>query len=222
MIEFVEKHFNLPLSKVQMEQFETLCDQLLYWNERFNLTAITDKNEIINKHFIDSLAGARFISDGSVVCDIGSGCGMPAIPLMIARKDIDITMVDSRGKKVEFLKNVTDLLQLKCNCLSCRIEEIPHREYYNCVTARAVAPTPVLLEYAAPLLKVGGRLIAYKTPDDNVDCEHALTALNMEYESRYDYVLPDGASRSILLFVKYAPTDSRYPRPNNLPRKKPL
>lgn len=215
---------NISLAQAQREKFDCFYRFLIETNEKFNLTTITDEQSVENKHFIDSVMGGVAILPNSKVCDIGSGAGFPSIPLAIVRDDLDITAVDSTAKKVEFINQTANKLNLRVSGVCARIEEMKsYRESFDCVTSRALAPLSTLLEYSAPLLAVGGRLVAYKTDESELDnIDNACKILSMSFTQALPYLLPDGSKRTLFIFVKTAPTDAKYPRQGNKPRKYPL
>ncbi|MCM1042687.1 MAG: 16S rRNA (guanine(527)-N(7))-methyltransferase RsmG [Corallococcus sp.] len=216
---------NIETNDSILQKLNIYYDFLTETNNKFNLTAIVDKEQAYDRHFADSMAGADLIEPNSSVCDVGSGAGFPGIPLKILRNDIDVTLVDSLNKRVEFLKELSRKLDLKTEAVHCRAEDFAKnsRESFDVVTARAVAPLNVLLEYLAPLAKVNGRILAYKT--DRTERQTALNAentLGLKYEFCKNYTLWDGSQRCILVYKKVKKTPPAYPRPQNKPRKNPL
>ena len=211
------------MSAEQVGKLNEYCSLLQQWNFKLNLTAITETEDIYVKHFADSILGAFAFGRGASVCDIGSGGGFPAVPLKIARPDIKITMLDSVAKKTEFLLFVSERLNLGAEIFCVRAEDFGKREAFDVVTARAVAAAPTLLEYAAPLLKIGGKAVLYKTAGEDVSAsENARKVLGFELAEARDFVLPNGDGRVVYVFVKTKATDSRFPRKGNKPRKSPL
>ena len=176
------------------------------------------------KHFADSLAGLRYMR--GKVCDVGAGAGFPSLALAIADGGVHDVLLDSVGKKVTFQMAVIDELGLDAEALHIRAEDAgkgPLRETFDVVTARAVAPTPTLLEYLAPLAKVGGRVVIYKTnvADELASAQNAVRLLGLRYAECFDYSI-EGAERHILVFDKVAATKPIYPRGGNKPRTMPL
>lgn len=191
-------------------------------NKTLNLTAEDNAENFYNKHVLDSLTAESFITENASVCDIGSGNGCPALPLAIVRSDVRFTLVDSVGKKCEFLQVAAKELGLSVEVKNCRIEEMKSQfESFDAVTARAVAPTPTLLEYACPLLKKGGLLIAFKTKTEQ-NAENVCKLLNMELTQCKDICLFEGDNRQLRIYKKIGDTPKGYPRGNNKPRKNPL
>ena len=207
------------------EKLDFYCKFLREENEKYNLTAITDEQEIWQKHFVDSILGSVAIPVGATVCDVGSGAGFPALPLAIARQDLSVTLVDSLEKRINFTKTLCERLNLKAEFFHERAEDFAksHSEQYDVATARAVAPLNILLEYTAQIVKVGGVIVAYKTDLSEIEvAKNACKLLNVQFETHHDFVLPDGSRRAILVFRKTAPTPNKYPRGQNKPRKQPL
>ena len=168
--EILEKYLyemQINLDESQVKQFYRYMNLLIEWNEKVNLTAITDPHEIILKHFIDSLTINEYIKQGATVIDVGSGAGFPGIPLKICRQDIDVVLLDSLNKRVNFLNEVISNLDLqKVVAVHGRAEELArnkqYREKFDCATSRAVANMATLSEYLIPFLKIGGTAICMK------------------------------------------------------------
>ena len=217
--------WGIALTPAQLSQYECYYRMMIEWNERFNLTAVTDRDEVYAKHFADSLAGLPYMK-GSV-CDVGAGAGFPSLALAIATPDVQYTLLDSVGKKVNFMQAVIDGLPLdNARAVHVRAEDAGRGEMratYDVVTARAVAPISTLLEYLCPLAKVGGRVVVYKTNRDEEALQGAKAAatLGLRLAGGHDYTV-DGAKRSILVYDKVSPTPKQYPRGGNKPRTMPL
>ena len=210
----------------QNEKLKAFAAFLKEENAKYNLTAITGEEEIISKHFYDSLVGERFLESGATVCDIGSGAGFPLIPLAVLRQDCSFTGVDSTQKKVNFINAACAKLDIKnCYAVHARAEDIKPRESFTAVTARAVASLNTLAEYCLPILRVGGVMIAYKgsnADEELVEAKGALKILGGQAEEIYRYTLPTGEARAIIAIKKISPTPAKYPRQGNKPRLKPL
>lgn len=227
------QELNLNLDKKAVLLFETYKDLLLEWNQRINLTSITDVNEIAIKHFLDSLIilGEIEVKVQCRVVDIGTGAGFPGIPLKIARPDLNVVLVDPLQKRVAFLREVIDKLQLKnIEVYHGRAEELGHypefRESFDLAVARAVAKMPVLVEYNLPFVRVGGQFVAFKGPESDEEVKLAANAvfeLGAELEEAKETYLPFiGDRRSLIIYRKTKHTPPKYPRKPGLPEKKPL
>lgn len=206
------------LTKEQIEKFEQYISLLLEWNEKFNLTAITDRDEIEEKHFIDSIELVKYFDvKNKTLIDIGSGAGFPGIPLAIVEPTLKITLLEATGKRVTFLKEVVSKLNLKnVEVIQGRAEELGTREKYDIVTARAVKELNTLLEISFYLLKVNGTFIAYKS--SNIDNEienakHAFKCLQISDYKKFEYSLPKSKDMRVLLgILKKNKTLKKYPR----------
>ena len=211
------------------EKFENLCDFLLQYNEKINLTSITDKNEVFSKHFLDSILGEKLFFEGAHVIEIGSGGGFPSIPLKVLRDDLSFTLVESTAKKCNYLTACVDNFALNgVKVVNGRAEELgklaQYREKYDCSTARAVARLNVLCEYCMPFVKVGGNFIAYKGECDKelIEAEKAIKVLGGEIESVQKYNLPSGDKRTLISIKKVCATPEKYPRGQGRERKCPI
>lgn len=219
---------DFDLNQKQIEMFEKYLSLLLEWNEKFNLTAITDKDQIEEKHFVDSLYLLKYISlKEKTLLDVGSGAGFPGIPLAIAEPTAKITLLESNSKKVSFLKEVVKQLQLtNVEIIQGRAEELNLREKFDHVTARAVKELNVLLEISFYMVKVGGSFLAYKS--SNVENEignasHAFKCLAIKTSKKYEYCLPKSKDTRVLLeILKETKTQKKYPRHYSEIVKQPL
>lgn len=223
----------ITLTNVQLDQFKKYFELLVEWNEKMNLTAITDEPSVYLKHFFDSIS-ASFYEDfnGSYsLCDVGAGAGFPSIPLKICFPDLKITIVDSLNKRIQFLTNLSKELNLtNTYFVHARAEEFgqnsEYREKYDIVTARAVARLSVLSELCVPLVKVGGRFIAMKAAsasDELKDAKKALNVLGSEKSAEYSFLLPiEESERTLYVFSKTKSTPKRYPRKPGIPNKTPI
>ena len=230
----IEKYLEIIsifLTQKQIEQFYDYMNLLLEWNEKFNLTAITKPEEIILKHFIDSIIPINNIKKDSKIVDIGTGAGFPGIPLKIVRPDLKITLVDSLNKRISFLEEVIKKLQLEeIEAIHARAEEFGRnknkRESFDIAVARAVAKLNTLVEYLLPLIKVDGILIAYKglnSIEELNEAKKAIEILGGKFENSFEYVLPkDKGIRNIIIIRKIKSTPIIYPRDKNLPKLKPI
>ena len=219
--------FGIELPKEKLDKFEKYYELLVYYNSKFNITAITEKQEVIVKHFVDSLLGVDKVC-GKKLIDIGSGGGFPAIPLKIAIDDIDITLLEATGKKCEFLKTVIKELDLQnIRVINDRAELLAkkeeYREQFDICTARAVARLNTLSEYCMPFVKVGGKFLSYKgdCADEIIEAENAVKVLGGKITEVFEYNLLD-AKRTLVSIQKIKNTDKKYPRGQGKERKNPL
>ena len=225
----IKDYYKLDDKKI--EQFKNYLDLLVLWNEKMNLTAITDKEQIVLKHFVDSLTISNLINDNSKVVDIGTGAGFPGIPIKIYNETLNVTLVDSLNKRIMFLDEVIEKLGLQnIRAIHSRAEDFAHikgeRESYDYAVSRAVANLSVLYEYLLPLIKVGGECICMKGPniDEELDCsQNALKILGGKIEKIEKLTLPNSdIVRNIIVVKKIKNTDLKYPRKAGIPAKKPL
>ncbi|EFO79622.1 methyltransferase GidB [Oscillochloris trichoides DG-6] len=223
--------WGLNLNPTQLDQLAHYAQLLREWNERINLTTITDLGEIYRRHFLDSLSLARFWGTGpQSLVDIGSGAGFPGLVLKILRPELRLTLVESVGKKAEFMRHVARELNLYAvRVLDVRAEDVgrnaAERAKHDLVTARAVAELRVLVEYALPLLQMHGRLLAAKGPavySEVAAAEHALRVLGGKVVGIEPVELPGQDAHVVVLVEKINPTDPRYPRAAGVPTRKPL
>jgi 16S rRNA (guanine527-N7)-methyltransferase len=229
----VEKILNIRLNPTQLKALSQYEKELLDWNKRFNLTAIRDSEEIHSKHFFDSLSCVLALNgnrSGRLI-DVGTGAGFPGIPLKIALPQIELTLVESIGKKAEFCRHVVARLQLdQVTVTQKRVEELgqdPHfREKYDWAVARAVANLNTLAEYLLPLLKVGGLAIAQKGESGPLEAhkaEKAIRILGGRLRQLVQVHIPGVAeTRYLVIIDKLAPTPVSYPRRVGIPSKKPI
>lgn len=225
-IKLFEK-YNLNLTEEKLNKLNIFYSELIFYNNSFNLTAITEENEVFIKHFLDSIFPEFLIEKNSSVIDIGAGAGFPSLPLKIYRPDLNVTMIDSLNKRVNFLNDVIKKLELEnISAFHARAEDFAKtsREGFDYAVVRAVAKIPTLIEYAFPLLKVGGRLLCYKGGDVEEELKQSENALKIlgGVVERVEKFNLEGNSRTIVLIKKFEHTPSKYPRSKNLPKLKPL
>lgn len=225
--------FNLTLSDEQVTQFDAYARELQDWNTRMNLTAITETQAIMVRHFLDSLSIVSVIGfdPGDKLIDVGTGAGFPGLALAIAFPQLQVTLLEATGKKLTFIQHVVTTLGLQnVVTLHARAEDAgnapEHRAQYNVVTARAVARLPILLEYLLPLAKVGGFCVAMKgaTAEEELnDAKRALFVLQGEAKPPVAIHLPDVEEAHFLITIeKKGTTPKNYPRSAGIPSKKPI
>ena len=228
---FIEelRKINIDLTQEMLDQLEKYYEMLIEYNKVMNLTGITEKKEVYLKHFYDSLTLNKIIdlNDVKTLCDLGSGAGFPGIVIKIVFPNINITLVDSLNKRINFLNEVITTLNLEnINTVSARIEEyaLLHDEEYDVVTARAVAPLNVLLELGSKLIKVDGYFVAMKGNIENEpDYSNAMKKLNLTEESKICFSLPiENSVRTLVKIRKTVSTPKQFPRKYSEIKKKPL
>ena len=218
----------IDLTNEMFEKLEKYYELLVEWNEKINLTAITEKHEVYLKHFYDSLTLCKVINLNEVdsLCDIGTGAGFPGIVLKICFPHLKLTLVDALNKRINFLKLVCEELKLNnVECIHARAEEyaLKNRDKFDVVTARAVASLPILLEYSIPLVKNSKYFIALKGNEDTNESKNALKILNSKILKEEKFLLPiEESNRTIIMVQKLQNTSGKYPRRFSEIKKKPL
>lgn len=225
------KEINLDIDSSKIAKFYEYMNLLLEWNEKINLTAITEQNDIILKHFIDCLTIKKYLKDNDKIVDIGTGAGFPGIPLAIMSGANKFTLVDSLNKRVNFLNDVKEKIDLKnIEAIHSRAEEFGqnkiYREKYDVAVSRAVANLSVLLEYLLPTVKVGGKVICMKgsqVKDEINEAKYALKELGGVIKLTDEFCLPEtDMKRNIIVIEKIKNTPKKYPRKSGTPSKQPL
>jgi 16S rRNA (guanine527-N7)-methyltransferase len=217
----------------QLSQFDLYYRELVSWNEKMNLTAITERDQVYLKHFYDSVTLSFFVpfADLSSMADVGSGAGFPGIPLKIMFPHIQLTIIDSLNKRIQFLQHLTSTLGLSgVYPVHSRAEDAGRnnqfRDRFDLVTARAVARLQVLTEFCLPLVRTGGQFAAMKgvdASDEITEAAYSLSELKGRIVADYRFELPmEQASRRIIVVNKIGATPSKYPRKAGLPAKQPL
>jgi len=230
---FALKEHGIELNDVQRGQFARYFELLVEWNEKMNLTAITDEPSVYLKHFFDSISLAFFIdlNGKKTICDVGAGAGFPSLPLKICFPELEVTIVDSLNKRIGFLEHLAEELKLeKVNFVHSRAEDFgqdkKYREKFDVVTARAVARLSVLSELCVPLVKKSGLFISMKgaAADNELnDAKKSLSVLGAEMRETHSFTLPiEDSERSIFVFTKVKSTPGRYPRKPGVPNKSPI
>lgn len=219
----------VTLDDTALSRFDVYAQMLVETNKVMNLTGITEPDEIVVKHFIDSLELLKYadIPQGVSVIDVGTGAGFPGVPLLIARPDIKLTLLDSLKKRLTFLEDVLDACSLEAETVHMRAEDAGQskelRESFDIATARAVAPLGVLSEYLIPFIKEDGSMYALKgTSEDTSLAKGAIATLGGEYMQDISYKLPNGDDRSIVYVKKISQTPTQYPRKAKKIAAKPL
>ncbi len=226
----IERVYKEELFGEKREALEVFRALLLEYNQKYNLTAITEEKEVTYKHFLDSAAGVDLFTKGGKVAEVGSGAGFPSLVLKILRPDLRFDLFESVGKKCEFLKVAAEKLGMQnVHIYNVRAEDAARdkifREQYDFVTARAVARMNTLTEYCLPFVKVGGKFIAYKSGDKTEieEAQSAYKTLGGKLSKTYEYSLPEGFGERVLAVVeKVKPTPNKYPRGQGKERKSPL
>ncbi|OEK68648.1 16S rRNA (guanine(527)-N(7))-methyltransferase RsmG [Staphylococcus equorum] len=222
----------IELSEEQQRQFQTYYQMLVEWNEKINLTSITEEHEVYLKHFYDSIAPSFYtdLTKELTICDVGAGAGFPSIPLKIIFPNLKVIIVDSLNKRINFLNQLAEALDLEnVNFVHDRAETFGkgvYRESYDIVTARAVARLSVLSELCLPLVKKGGQFIALKSSKGEEELEEArfgLGILGGKVRETISYELPEEAGeRQMMIIDKRSQTPKKYPRKPGTPNKSPL
>ena len=230
MIE-LSKKINVQLNDEQIKKYFDYMTLLLDWNEKINLTAITEMDDVILKHFIDSMTIFKYIENEESIIDVGTGAGFPGIPIAIMKKDVKITLLDSLNKRINFLNEVCSELKINnVETIHGRAEEIgknkEHREKYDIAVSRAVANMSTLSEYLIPLVKIGGKCICMKGSEIEQELEQAKFAikeLGGKIEKVEKFTLPDSdMERNIIIIKKIKETSNKYPRKAGMPSKDPI
>lgn len=226
-----EKYFKFSFSVEQLEQFFVYMNLLIEWNKKMNLTAIVEPNEIILKHFIDSITILKEINNNSKIIDVGTGAGFPGVPLSIMNPTLKVTLADSLNKRLIFLQEVVNQLGLKnLEIIHARAEELgqnkKYRENFDVATSRAVANLSTLSEYLIPLVKKDGKIISMKAGGAQEEIETARKAIKIlggKIEGIEEFKLPQTEiERTIILIRKENCTPNRYPRKAGVPSKEPI
>lgn len=216
------------LINAHRKEFDIYYQELVSYNEKVNLTAITEEKEVYTKHFLDSILAVDAIPVNASVVDVGTGAGFPSLPIKIIRPDINLTMVDSLNKRVNFLNYLCDLLKINSTNVHGRAEEFAtkNRQKFDVAVARAVAKLNTLLEYLLPLVKVGGFVIAYKGSNYKDELDEATNALNVlggKILKTIKLDLPNQyGERNLIIIEKIHETPTKYPRNKNLPKLEPI
>ncbi|MDO4459687.1 MAG: 16S rRNA (guanine(527)-N(7))-methyltransferase RsmG [Clostridia bacterium] len=227
------KEIGVKVKKDQAEKFQRYLELLLDWNRKINLTAITDPHEAVIKHFVDSLTFVKTvkIKEGAKIIDVGTGAGFPGIPIKIMRPDVKLTLLDGLNKRLVFLKEVCNELDIEAEFVHKRAEEAGKlkemRQSYDIACARAVARMNTLAEYCIPLIKMKGLFVAMKGPgleEEMTEAENAIEILGCKVNQTEKIILPDAehSERNIAVMQKIDWTPKEYPRHGNKISKSPI
>jgi 16S rRNA (guanine527-N7)-methyltransferase len=225
------QEFGLEVTEAQAESFQQYMELLVEWNQKMNLTAITEPNEVAVKHFLDSILILKFLElpAGSKLIDVGTGAGFPGVPLKIMRPGLELTLLDGLNKRLTFLQEVLKQLNLSAELVHARAEEagrqVKYRGKFDFATARAVAPLNLLCEYCLPFLNMGGTFAAMKGPQIGEELEAAKNAIKLlgcELKKAEEFTLPGGDRRSLVLITRTKALPAIYPRHGAKITKSPL
>lgn len=220
--------YGLELDRSKYDLLDAYATYLVEYNKNVNLTAITEPDEILIKHFLDSILLVKYVDfpENSSIIDVGTGAGFPSVPLLIYRSDLRITLLDSLNKRIIFLQNLCKKLGLEAWCVHGRAEDLSkmpeYREKYDYSCARAVANMSLLSEFCLPFVKVGGKFISMKGPTEDISVgENAISLLGGKSADVKDYLL-EGEKRRIITVHKISQTPTKYPRNSSQIKKKTL
>ena len=219
----------IELSEDQALRLDKLADYMVQYNRNVNLTRITEPDEIVEKHYIDSILPLTMVDvpRGTKVIDVGAGAGFPSLPMKIYRPDLEFTLLDSLGKRITYLESACGIIGVSCETVHARGEELGrdkgYREKYGAAVSRAVAALNVLCEYCMPFVEVGGLFLALKgEKDETEEAKAAIKKLGGEIEDIKRYALPGDDRRNLVVIRKVSPTPPQYPRVSAKIAKKPL
>ncbi len=219
----------IELSDLQLEQFDKYAEMLVDWNTKMNLTGITEPDEIVIKHFVDCLYIFKYTDfpENASVIDVGTGAGFPGIVMLIAHPDLQIVLLDSLQKRLNFLQAVLDELKLNATLVHARCEDagkkVEYRERFDFAVARALAPLNILCEYCLPFVKQNGLFVSMKgAKDERAIASNACSLLGAELENNFSYKLAEENSRNIVHYKKISQTSTKYPRNSAKISKQPL
>lgn len=231
LLKIKASEYGIDLDEKAIDRFDKYARLLVEWNEKINLTAITDPNEIVIKHFVDCLTvfNVADIPEGASVIDVGTGAGFPGVVMAIARPDLKMTLIDSTNKKLNVIRDILEKIKLTANVVHIRAEDAGQskefREKYDFATARAVSNLRDLSEYCLPFVKVGGTFISMKSAkadEEIAEGKAAIKILGGEIRVKKTFQLADSGERTIILIEKISSTPSKYPRPSAKMAKFPL
>lgn len=224
------KKIDVSVNDDMLNKFYTYMKEIIDWNEKVNVTAITDEKMFIVKHFIDSLTVNRFVENKNSVIDIGTGAGFPGIPLKIVNPELKVTLIDSVNKKLNVIRDISEKINLNnLQIIHTRAEDLAikdeYREKYDVATTRAVSNLSTILEYMLPFVKVGGYAVCMKGPnykEELDDARNAITVLGGEYQFIETLNIDEELERNIIIIKKIKETPKKYPRGQGKPLKEPI
>ncbi len=224
------KQNNIEIEENKIENFYQYMKEIIKWNEKINVTAITDEKEFILKHFVDSLTISKYISENQEIIDIGTGAGFPGIPLKIVKENSKVTLIDSVNKKLNVIRDISQRLGLKnLEIIHTRAEDLAnneeYREKFDIVTTRAVSNFSTIAEYMLPFVKIGGKAICMKGPNFQEELENARKAIDIlggRISSVETCIISQDFERNIIVIDKIKDTPKKYPRGQGKPLKDPI
>lgn len=229
---FVEeaKKINVSVDDDMLNKFYTYMKEIIAWNDKVNVTAITDEKMFIVKHFIDSLTVNKFVEDKTNIIDIGTGAGFPGIPLKIINPNLKVTLIDSVNKKLNVIRDISEKINLtNLEIIHTRAEDLAnnkeYREKYDVATTRAVSNLTTILEYMLPFVKIGGYAVCMKGPNYKEELEVARKAIEVlggEYQFIEELNVNEELERNIIIIKKIKETPKKYPRGQGKPLKEPI
>lgn len=224
------KKIDVSINDDMLNKFYTYMKEIIDWNEKVNVTAITDEKMFIVKHFIDSLTVNRFVKDKECIIDIGTGAGFPGIPLKIVNPNLKVTLIDSVNKKLNVIRDISEKIKLNnLQIIHTRAEDLAikneYREKYDVATTRAVSNLSTILEYMLPFVKVGGYAVCMKGPNYKEELDNArnaITVMGGEYQFIETLNIDEELERNIIIIKKIKETPKKYPRGQGKPLKEPI
>lgn len=221
---------SITIENLPLEKFYNYMKEIINWNEKINVTAITEEKEFIVKHFIDCLSINKYVENGKMLIDIGTGAGFPGVPLKIANDKMQVTLIDSVNKKLNVIREASIASNIEgLEIIHTRAEDLAndkkHREQFDYATTRAVSKLSTIVEYMLPFLKVGGKAICMKGPNYEEEIEEAKKAVQVlggEIEQIENIVIDEELERNIIIISKKSLTPNKYPRGQGKPLKEPI
>lgn len=224
------KKINVSVDDDMLNKFYTYMKEIIVWNDKVNVTAITDEKMFIVKHFIDSLTVNRFVENKTNIIDIGTGAGFPGIPLKIVNPNLKVTLIDSVNKKLNVIRDISEKFNFtNLEIIHTRAEDLAnnkeYREKYDVATTRAVSNLTTILEYMLPFVKIGGYAVCMKGPnykEELEDARKAIEVLGGEYQFIEELNVDEELERNIIIIKKVKETPKKYPRGQGKPLKEPI